>query len=57
MLLGTAIVAVAWALDRLPIPIIPALLSSFMGLYGLMVGSRLLGICYYKNRSRLGWFE
>ena len=57
VLLGTAIVAVAWALDRLPIPIIPALLSSFMGLYGLMVGSRLLGIFYYKNRSRLGWFE
>jgi hypothetical protein len=49
-------VGVSWALKHLHIPIISWLLGSFLGLYFLMVFSRLLGILYYSNRARLGWF-
>lgn len=45
-----------WALDKLPIPFLPWLVSSFLGLYFLMVISRMLGILYYRNRAQLGWF-
>jgi hypothetical protein len=56
IVLVTIDVTIGWTLKRLQIPIVPWLLSSFVGLYYLMVFSRLLGILYYSNKQRLGWF-
>jgi hypothetical protein len=47
--------AVAWALDKLAIPFLPWLISTFVSIYFLMVISRLLGILYYRNQTRLAW--
>lgn len=41
----------------LPIPVLPTLISSFLALYFLAVEVRLLGLLYYTNRKRLGWFS
>lgn len=41
----------------LPIPVLPTLITSFMALYFLAVEVRLLGLLYYTNRKRLGWFS
>jgi hypothetical protein len=46
----------SWTLKQLRVPFLPWLLSSFLSLYFLMVISRLLGILYYRNRAKLGWF-
>ncbi len=43
-------------LKIVPIPILPTLLSTFIGLYGLAVGSRLLGLIYFTNKEKLAWF-
>jgi hypothetical protein len=56
IVLVTIDVAIGWTLDHLKIPIVPWVLGSFVGLYFLMVFSRLLGILYYSNKERLGWF-
>ena len=60
MLLG-AVMAVKWSGDYflpklLPVPIVPSILSSFVGLYLLTVEARLLGVLYLANKGRLGWF-
>lgn len=47
----------SWALEQVKVPIVPWLLNSFLGLYFLMIISRVLGILYYVNRDRLGWFK
>ena len=39
------------------IPILPSLLSSFVYLYLIAVGMRILGLLYLHNRQRLGWFN
>jgi hypothetical protein len=40
----------------IPIPILPLFISHFIFLYFLVVQMRVLGIMYYSNRHRLGWF-
>ncbi len=59
-LLG-AVVAAKWAGDSLlpkaiPIPIVPSVLSTLVGLYLLMVEARVLGLLYLVNKDRFGWF-
>ena len=39
------------------IPFVGAILSTFVFLYFLMVEMRILGLLYYANAKRLGWFE
>ena len=41
----------------LPIPVLPGLISSFIALYFLCVEMRLLGLLYFTNKKRLGWFS
>lgn len=41
----------------IPIPIVPTLISSFIGLYFLTVECRILGLFYLTNRQRLGWYK
>ena len=41
----------------LPIPVLPGLISSFVALYFLCVEMRLLGLLYFTNKKRLGWFS
>lgn len=42
--------------DYFRIPIITSLITSFLGVYFMMVICRLLGSLYFLNRHRLGWF-
>ena len=39
------------------IPILPSLISSYVSLYLLVVGMRMLGLLYVTNSKKLGWFE
>lgn len=41
----------------IPIPIVPDLISSIVGLYFLAVQCRILGLLYYTNRHLLGWMR
>ena len=41
----------------IPVPIVPAVVGGFCFLYFLTVNMRLLGIMYYTNRNRLGWYR
>jgi hypothetical protein len=41
----------------LPIPILPTLISQFLGLYLGVVEMRLLGLLYWTKRADLGWFS
>jgi hypothetical protein len=39
------------------IPILPTVISTAIGLYGITVEMRLLGLLYYTNQAKLAWFE
>ena len=39
------------------IPILPTVVSTFVGLYGITVEMRLLGLLYHTNKARLAWFD
>ena len=41
----------------IPIPILPTIISGFIGLYLLAVEMRILGLLYLANKQRLGWFR
>ena len=41
----------------LPIPIVPAFVTGFIWLYLLTVMARILGILYFVNRERFGWYN
>ncbi len=41
----------------IPIPILPSIPTGFLTLYFLTVEMRLLGVLYYKNRVRIGWYS
>ncbi len=41
----------------LPIPILPTVFSTLLGLYLLTVDLRILGLLYLSKRDRLGWFR
>jgi hypothetical protein len=43
--------------ELLPIPILPTIVGGFIFLYLLTVMSRILGLLYFVNRHRLGWFD
>jgi len=44
------------ALEFVPIPVLPSLVSWFITLYFLFVGARLLGLLYLTSKDRLKWF-
>jgi hypothetical protein len=39
------------------IPVLPTVVSTAVGLYGITVEMRLLGLLYYTNKAKLAWFE
>ncbi len=41
----------------LPVPILPSLLSGFLGLYFLAVEVRILGLLFWMRKADLGWFR
>ena len=41
----------------IPIPFLPGLISSFLGLYLMVVEVRILGLLYFCRRTELGWFN
>jgi pSer/pThr/pTyr-binding forkhead associated (FHA) protein len=43
--------------ERVSIPVIPFLLTEFLSLYFLVVIMRMLGLMYFANERRLGWFR
>jgi len=56
------VMVVKWTGDEylphfLPVPLVPAILSSFLGLYLLTVFMRILGLLYRDNKEKLGWFD
>jgi hypothetical protein len=40
----------------LPVPLLPTIITSLIGLYLLVVEMRILGLLYRNNKDRLGWF-
>ena len=48
--------AAAWALAFIDMPIVPQLVSGFVGLYFLTAEMRMLGLLYKTKRDRFGWF-
>jgi hypothetical protein len=56
------ILALRWASEDVfpevvPVPILPRIISSFVGLYLLVVEMRILGLLYLNKREELGWFR
>ena len=56
-----AVLAAKWYGDyflamAIPVPIVPAVVSTLLGLYLLMVEARVLGLLYLMNHERLAWF-
>ncbi len=43
--------------DILPVPLLPSILSSLLGLYLLVVEMRILGLLYWTKKDDLGWFR
>lgn len=55
------VLLVRWLLKSLlvtvlPIPLVPTIITSLIGLYLLVVEMRILGLLYRNNKDRLGWF-
>lgn len=46
-----------WLSQQFGIPVLPNLVGNFIGLYGIVVEMRILGLLYYKYRSRFAWFD
>jgi hypothetical protein len=40
----------------IPLPIVPSVISTLLGLYLLIVEARILGLLYLVNKERLAWF-
>ena len=62
VLIFGAVMVIRWAGGRylpryLPVPFLPAILSSFVGLYLLVILARILGLLHRDNRAKLGWFN
>jgi hypothetical protein len=56
------VLVVAWTGDThlpafLPVPLVPTILSSFLGLYLLTVLMRVLGLLYRDSKEALHWFK
>jgi hypothetical protein len=41
----------------LPVPFLPDLICSFLNLYAISVGMRILGLLYVSNQEKFGWFS
>jgi hypothetical protein len=41
----------------LPVPLLPTIITSLIGLYLLVVEVRILGLMYRNNKDRLGWYR
>jgi hypothetical protein len=41
----------------LPVPLLPTIITSLIGLYLLVVEMRILGLLYRSNKDRLGWYR
>jgi hypothetical protein len=57
----TLILLVRWLLHQLlttvlPMPLLPTIITSLIGLYLLVVEMRILGLLYRNNKDRLGWY-
>ncbi len=48
-------VGIELGLEFIPIPVVPALLAGFIGLYLLIVQMRILGLLYFFKEEELGW--
>jgi len=44
-------------LDLTHIPVLPTVISIFVTFYGMTVEMRLLGLLYFTNKRKLGWFS
>ncbi|HEV2207481.1 MAG TPA: FHA domain-containing protein [Verrucomicrobiae bacterium] len=56
-----AVLAAKWLGDdflpqAISVPVVPSVISTFVGLYLLMVEARVLGLLYRVNKEELGWF-
>jgi hypothetical protein len=61
-LVFAGIVGVRWLTEAvvrfiIPVPLVPALMADLVGLYLLIVETRILGILYLANKGRLRWFR
>ena len=57
----SAVLAAKWSGDyflpkAIPIPIVPSVVSTLVGLYLLTVEARVLGLLYLVHKERLAWF-
>jgi hypothetical protein len=43
--------------ELVPVPFLPDLFSSFLNLYLISVGMRVLGLLYVSNQDKFGWFS
>ena len=43
-------------MSLIPVPFLPSMITGFLAIYFFIVEMRILGVMYYTNRSRLGWF-
>jgi hypothetical protein len=41
----------------LPVPFLPEIISSFLNLYVISIGMRILGLLYVSNQDEFGWFS
>ncbi|HVY72240.1 MAG TPA: FHA domain-containing protein [Verrucomicrobiae bacterium] len=41
----------------IPIPLLPTVITGFASLYFMTLEMRILGLLYFTNRKRLGWFH
>lgn len=62
VLVFAAIIGVRWLCETLiklvlPIPLVPALIADLIGLYLLIVETRILGLLYLTRKASLGWFK
>jgi hypothetical protein len=42
---------------RVSVPFLPELIASFLNLYFISVGMRILGLLYASNQDKFGWFS
>ncbi|MBI2949818.1 MAG: FHA domain-containing protein [Verrucomicrobia bacterium] len=54
------VVAIAAFFERvmgmIHLPLLPTIVASFLSLYWLTVEMRIIGLLYYTNKEKLGWF-
>jgi hypothetical protein len=61
-LVFAGILAARWLCETIlkmiiPVPLVPTLLADLLGIYLLIVQTRILGLLYLSRKSDLGWFR